>query len=180
MPKRVPRSQKRITAYFGGSDAPPIRRRIQQRKRCKVHIDFWSSYRADFGYNFSKEGDWENDNYYGYGHGLIPHGSDTVCVSVLWNGQTFGKFSHKFVTECTDPRPIFLQLHSHINGFGPFEATGYTGNYKETGEYSAPTTVTCPSVRAVSSDEYYNSPAVAIAVDKQGNVVSHMSINPPE
>lgn len=91
-------------------------------------------------------------------------------------------FASKFVDECSSTdacEQLFLQLHSRMNGCGPFAVTGYTGSYKETGAYTAATKVTSKAVRAVDMDNMCDKPVVAVALDANGSVVAHMSLVPP-
>jgi len=91
-------------------------------------------------------------------------------------------FQSKFVEECATTEAyenLFLQLHSRMNGCGPFQVTGYTGNYKEEGDYTAETEVTSRAVRAVNTCDMCDSPVVAVALNARGEVVDHMSLTPP-
>ena len=86
----------------------------------------------------------------------------------------------RYVTRCAneDIADIFLQLHSHINDCGPFEVTGWTGSYKETGAYSDPVPITHPDILALDIRSIEKA-TVAIAVDSDTTLVDHMLMCPP-
>ena len=175
-----------ITQFLTTTHRPVSKRRRRRRKRFAKHVHFWETYRADFGYAFTDtppENDWEDDTYKGKGFVTLPHKRRGFTVGILHASNKFMRFGSKFVSECCtveECEKLFLQLHSHVNGHGPFVMTGYSGSYKETGSYSEPIKVTSSAVRAVRSHKWRcEKPAVAIAVDTRGNVVKHMSLNPP-
>ena len=185
--RRAAMKQLLMTQFLSTTHLPARKRKrlCRRRRRRAVHIYYWETYRADFGYSFSDaaaENDWEDDTYMGKGYVTLPHKRRGFTVCILYNTSTFLRFGSKFVVECStldECEDLFLQLHSHVNGFGPFVMTGYTGNYKEKGSYSDPIAVKSRAVRAVKSHLVCSKPAVTVAVDAQGTVVKHMSLDPP-
>jgi hypothetical protein len=74
---------------------------------------------------------------------------------------------------------LLLQIHSHINECGPFEGTGFTSSWKETGSYGDAIPVTNQFIMALDVDKYECSkPCAAIVVDDKGNIVNVLSICP--
>lgn len=149
-------------------------------------FQFMQDYRSGPGYAFQKiggdtgdagddveDGTWDTFT-------VIPAPVGKFRVYLLWFDEGTYDFpcDHIVDTDTTEEAgDIMQQIHSHINECGPFRVTGYNSAYKEEGDYGDPIPVLSDAVLSLRTDGY-SSPTVALVVDENNDIVSHLSICP--
>jgi hypothetical protein len=137
--------------------------------RGNSYYDFWEDGQTDIEYDYYEEFHIPESKERGYRVFLV---TPSVCVP---------DFDRILVASCDcehEGKEIMLEIHSHLNECGPFETTGMTSSYKETGAYGDKRNVTNAGVLALDITKDYDKPTFAVVVDKTGRIHDWLSITP--
>lgn len=120
----------------------------------------------------------EDDRLYGT-ITVIPADANSYYIYMVYLGNNTYKLMSNLVLKSDQKTDLLLQIHSHINGCTPFQFTGFTSSYKQTGSYGDPIQVTNKDILKMNPDQYTDSmPCAAIIVDDKGDITDVLSISP--
>ncbi len=144
---------------------------------------FWEDYRSHHSHSFNEiKEDGNDESSEGDGEFEIEAISDTSKSRYFLVYREYGKDELQcvLITQYSkeEANNILLQLHSHINGCGPFEVTGMTSSYKDTGNFSEKIPITHSDISNFEVPPDMFKPSVVVEVDANGHILNSLSILP--